>query len=47
MLSKLKKYTKIYIDNLPYEEQVNIYKFLYYPIIPKKSFYDFMDKIKD
>lgn len=45
--SEIKKIYNKYIDNLPYEEQVNIYKFFDYPIIPKISFYDFMDKIKD
>lgn len=45
--SEIKKIYKKYIDNLPYEEQVNIYKFFDYPIVPKISFYDFMDKIKD
>lgn len=46
-MSQIKKMYKKYIDKLPYDEQLSIYKLFDYPVIPFISFYDFMDKIKD
>lgn len=46
-MSQIKKMYKKYIDKLPYEEQLSIYKLFNYPVIPTISFYDFMDKISD
>ena len=46
-MSQIKKMYKKYIDNLPYDEQLSIYKLFDYPVIPTISFYDFMNKILD
>lgn len=46
-MSQIKKMYKKYIDKLPYNEQLSIYKLFDYPVIPTISFYDFMDKISD
>ena len=46
-MSQIKKMYKKYIDKLPYDEQLSIYKLFDYPVIPTISFYDFMDKISD
>ncbi len=46
-MSEIKKMYKKYIDKLPYDEQLSIYKLFDYPVIPTISFYDFIDKIKD
>ena len=45
-MSTIKKiYTK-YIDFLSFDEQLELYKFCDYPVIPTISFYEFMDRIK-
>lgn len=46
-MSQIKKMYKKYIDKLPYDEQLYIYKLFDYPVIPTISFYDFMNKISD
>ena len=34
-----------YIDYLSFDEQLELYKYCDYPVIPTISFYEFMDKI--
>ena len=46
-MSEIKKMYKKYIDKLPYDEQLAIYKLFDEPVIPTISFYDFMNKISD
>ena len=46
-IKEIKKMYNQYIYALPYETQVSIYKTFDYPIIPKISFYDFLNKITD
>ena len=46
-MSQIKKMYKKYIDKLPYDEQLSIYKLFDEPVIPTISFYDFMNKISD
>lgn len=46
-MAQIKKMYKKYIDKLPYNEQLSIYRLFDYPVIPTISFYDFMDKISD
>ena len=43
-IKKIKNLYNKFIDYLPYEEQVNIYKSFDYQIIPPISFYDFLKK---
>lgn len=46
-MTQIKNIYKKYRDKLPYDEQLSLYKFFNYPIIPTISFYDFIDKIQD
>lgn len=46
-MSQIKKMYKKYIDKLPFDEQLSIYKLFNEPVIPTISFYDFINKISD
>jgi len=46
-MSQIKKMYKKYIDKLPYNDQLSIYKLFDYPVIPTISFYEFINKISD
>lgn len=46
-INEIKKMYDKYIYALPYETQVSIYKTFDHPIIPKISFYDFLNKITE
>ncbi len=46
-MTRIKQTYNRYIEYLPYDEQLAIYKIFNEPVIPKLSFYDFMNKIKD
>ena len=45
-MSTIKKIYNKYIDFLSFDEQLELYKFCDYPVIPTISFYEFMDKIQ-
>lgn len=46
-MGAIKKMYKKYIKYLSFDEQLTIYKYFNYPVIPTISFYEFMDKIED
>ena len=46
-MSEIKKMYNKYIENLSYDEQLELYKTHSSEIIPQISFYDFMNKIKE
>ena len=46
-MSVIKKMYYKYINNLSFDEQLEIYKLFDYPVIPNITFYDFINKVND